>query len=61
MARFSATAAALVAILQAVPVVAGQFTANQRKEIVQIVREALKSDPSILRDAVEAARRYRRD
>ncbi len=30
------------------------FTAAQRGEIIQILRDALKSDPSILRDAVEA-------
>lgn len=30
------------------------FTAAQRDEIVRIVRDALKRDPSILRDAVEA-------
>jgi protein-disulfide isomerase len=30
------------------------FTAAQRAEIVRIVREALKADPTILRDAVEA-------
>jgi protein-disulfide isomerase len=30
------------------------FTAAQRAEIVQIVRDALKADPSILRDAVAA-------
>jgi protein-disulfide isomerase len=30
------------------------FTPAQRQEIVKIVREALKSDPSILRDAVES-------
>ena len=33
---------------------AGVFTAQQRQAIVDIVRQALKSDPSILRDAVEA-------
>lgn len=33
---------------------ADQFTAAQRAEIVAIVREALKKDPSILRDAVAA-------
>jgi protein-disulfide isomerase len=32
------------------------FTPAQRAEIVRIVREALKADPSILRDAVEALR-----
>jgi protein-disulfide isomerase len=31
---------------------AGDFTPSQRAEIVSIVREALKQDPSILRDAV---------
>lgn len=30
------------------------FTAAQRAEIVQIVRDAMKADPTILRDAVEA-------
>jgi len=30
------------------------FTPDQRKAIIQIVREALKNDPSILRDAVTA-------
>ena len=30
------------------------FTAGQRDEIVRIIREALKRDPSILRDAVQA-------
>ena len=32
------------------------FTPTQRAEIVRIVREALKNDPSILRDAVDALR-----
>jgi protein-disulfide isomerase len=32
----------------------GGFTPEQRAEIVEIVRAALKSDPSILRDAVQA-------
>ena len=30
------------------------FTPSQRQEIVRIIRDALKADPSILRDAVEA-------
>jgi protein-disulfide isomerase len=30
------------------------FTPAQRQEVVKIIRDALKSDPSILRDAVEA-------
>lgn len=33
---------------------AAEFTPAQRAEIVSIVRDALKNDPSILRDAVEA-------
>jgi protein-disulfide isomerase len=32
----------------------GSFTPQQRQEIVDIIRSALKSDPSILRDAVGA-------
>ena len=32
------------------------FSPDQRQQIIQIVREALKSDPSILRDAVVALR-----
>ena len=44
----------IAACLFAVPVWAGEFTPAQRSEIVQIVRDALKQDPSILRDAVTA-------
>jgi protein-disulfide isomerase len=33
---------------------ASSFTPQQRKEIVEILRNALRSDPSILRDAIEA-------
>ena len=36
------------------PGFADQFTPEQRAEIVRIVRDALKQDPSILRDAVTA-------
>ena len=32
----------------------GSFTAEQRQEIVEILRSALRTDPSILRDAVTA-------
>jgi protein-disulfide isomerase len=32
----------------------GSFTPSQRQEIIHILREALKADPSILRDAIEA-------
>ena len=35
---------------------AAEFTPAQRAEIVQILRDALKQDPSILRDAVAACR-----
>jgi protein-disulfide isomerase len=52
--RYFVAAAALVAFLQTGGVIAAGFTGEQRNEIVQIVREALKTDPSILRDAVEA-------
>ncbi|MEJ0017161.1 MAG: DsbA family protein [Acetobacteraceae bacterium] len=40
--------------LSALPARADEFTAAQRAEIIQILREALKQDPSILRDAVNA-------
>jgi len=40
--------------LLGLPVQASEFTAAQRAEIVQIMRDALKQDPSILRDAVAA-------
>jgi protein-disulfide isomerase len=36
------------------PALAGEFTPAQRAEIVATIREALKQDPSILRDAVVA-------
>lgn len=36
-----------------------QFTPQQRKEIVSIVRDALKNDPTILEDAVIAAQKAR--
>lgn len=44
----------VAACLSIVPAVADQFTPAQRAEIVQILRDALKQDPSILRDAVTA-------
>ena len=51
-------AAAFAAILPLVPGAAmaadPAFTPAQRDEIISIVRQALKSDPSILRDAVES-------
>lgn len=44
----------VLACLAAAPARADQFTPAQRAEIVQIMRDALKKDPSILRDAVTA-------
>ncbi len=46
----------LFALLAALPLAAAaqSFTPAQRQEIVGILREALRSDPSILRDALEA-------
>ena len=44
----------LVACLISAPGRADEFTPAQRAEIVQILRDALKQDPSILRDAVSA-------
>jgi len=52
--RFWVAGAAVIAILQGDGAMAANFTVQQRAEIVQIVREALKKDPSILREAVEA-------
>ena len=47
--------AGLLGVLLSLPGArADQFTPAQRDEIVGIVRDALKRDPSILRDAVEA-------
>lgn len=43
-----------IACLLAQPVRADEFTPAQRAEIVQILRDALKRDPSILRDAIAA-------
>src|ERR1700744_6156533 len=41
-------------LLWASAAAAAEFTPAQRTEIVGIVREALKQDPSILRDAIAA-------
>ena len=54
MKRFSIAGACLIAFLQNATVIGAEFTAQQRQEIVEIMRQALKSDPSILREAVEA-------
>lgn len=47
-------AASLFVLCATGTALAQQFTPAQRDEIVQIVREALKRDPSILRQAVES-------
>ncbi|MBV9653380.1 MAG: thioredoxin domain-containing protein [Acetobacteraceae bacterium] len=55
MIRIVAFAVALLPLLLGPPVRAAEgFTPTQRDEIVRIVRDALRSDPSILREAVEA-------
>ncbi len=38
------------------PTQAAEFSAAQRAEVIAILRDALRSDPSILRDAIEAMR-----
>jgi protein-disulfide isomerase len=50
----TALAIAPPASAQAPAAATSSFTAPQRAEIVQILRDALKSDPSILRDAITA-------
>ncbi|MFC4166770.1 DsbA family protein [Teichococcus aestuarii] len=47
-------ALALLPVLMAPPAVAQPLTPEQRGEVVEILREALKRDPSILRDAFGA-------
>jgi protein-disulfide isomerase len=49
-------AAFLLAAGAAAPALADGFTDAQRAEIVEILRQALKADPTILRDAVTAMR-----
>jgi protein-disulfide isomerase len=53
MKRFLLCLCLLAACVPARAQTAG-FTPSQRQDIVKIVRDALKSDPSILRDAIEA-------
>lgn len=53
IAAFCLAALLSLAALPA-PARAAEFTPAQRAEIVQILRDALKQDPSILRDAVSA-------
>lgn len=54
MFRFLATAVLVLALALPARADGPAFTPAQRDEIVRILREALKSDPSILRDAVAA-------
>ncbi len=64
--RFTARSALLSSALFAMTVSNGpalaqamaqqQFTPAQRQEIIAIIREALKSDPSILNDAIQSLR-----
>jgi protein-disulfide isomerase len=46
--------AVFLALCLAPPAVANEFSPAQRAEIVQIVRDALKRDPAILQEAVDA-------
>ena len=46
--------ALVCAVAIAAPAYAASFTPEQETDIVRVVREALKKDPSILREAVEA-------
>ena len=43
------------------PLAAQALSPEQRKEVVDILREALRSDPSILRDAIEALQQAAQD
>ena len=52
--RVLAAALLSVSLLAAPGALAATFTPEQRAEIVAILRDALRSDPSILRDAVQA-------
>lgn len=49
-----AAVACFIGVTQANVVIAGDFTAPQRAQIIQIVRETLKGDHSILREAIDA-------
>jgi protein-disulfide isomerase len=56
MIRLPALLALLILATLPRPAPAESFTPAQRGEIVQILRDALKQDPSILREAIEALR-----
>jgi protein-disulfide isomerase len=57
MTRIMRLAAFCAAVCLPLAVYAAEFTPAQRAEIVQILRDALKQDPSILQDAMTAASR----
>ena len=54
--RFLLIAASLIAVslVAALPAFAQGFTPGQRQEVIGIMRDALRSDPSLLRDALGA-------
>lgn len=56
---FSLLAGAVVMPLSSHAQSTNQFSTEQRKEIVNVVRDALKQDPSILEDAIIAAQKER--
>ena len=59
--RGSPIALALVLFMSGPSAWAGSFTPAQRAEIVGIVRDALRSDPSILRDAIASLQARERE
>ncbi len=54
MKRLSRIVATILTVMTAGPLLAADFSPDQRAEIVTIIREALRQDPSILRDAITA-------
>jgi protein-disulfide isomerase len=52
MKRFMAALALLLPVITSAAAADTGFTPAQRQDIISIVRQALKSDPSILRDAI---------
>ena len=53
---FACALLALTSIVARPAAKAAEFTQAQRAEVVEILRDALRKDPSILRDAIEAMR-----
>lgn len=56
MLVLDAVAPAMAQTSPRLPISPSAFSDAQRKEIVEILRHALRTDPSILRDAIEAVR-----